>query len=134
VESSISADPSHTNPTAFATLTANDKTANSAWNYGTRNWSARYDGAFGSNFLVDGAFTWSWNHFHEKPLFDITQIVDQTQIYLTGSVEHSMPRIWLSEPYDSQTKSLQGDVTKIFHLFGNQHALSAGYLAVPDLQ
>src|SRR6266849_5326338 len=129
VESSISADPSHTNPTAFATLTANDKTANSAWNYGTRNWSARYDGTFGSNFLVDGAFTWSWNHFHEKPLFDITQIVDNTQIY-GGSGQRgtfNAQGFGFSEPYDSQTKSLQGDVTKIFHLFGSQHALSAGY-------
>ncbi len=129
VESSISADPSHTNPTAFATLTANDKTANSAWNYGTRNWSARYDGTFGSNFLVDGAFTWSWNHFHEKPLFDITQIVDNTQIYSQSGQRGSFNAqgFGFSEPYDSQTKSLQGDVTKIFHLFGSQHALSAGY-------
>src|SRR6266481_755638 len=76
LESSISADPSHTNTTAFATLTANDKTANSSWNYGTRNWSVRYDGAFGSSFLVDGAFTWSWNHFSETPAADIVQIVD----------------------------------------------------------
>src|SRR6266852_2949511 len=81
LESSISADPSHTNDGPYATLTANDKTANSSWNYGTRNWAVRYDGAFGSSFLVDGAFTWSWNHFHEKPLFDITQIQDNTQIY-----------------------------------------------------
>jgi len=128
LESTVSADPSHTNPTAFATLTANDKTANSAWNYGTRNWSVRYDGAFGSNFLVDGAFTWSWNHFHEKPLFDIIQIVDQTQIYLPSQRgTFNAQGFGFSEPYDSQTKGLQGDVTKIFHLFGSTHSLSAGY-------
>jgi hypothetical protein len=129
LESSISADPSHTNPAPYATLTANDKTANSAWNYGTRNWSVRYDGAFGSSFLVDGAFTWSWNHFSEKPLFDITQIQDTTQIYgLSGQRGSFIAQgFGFSEPYDSQTKSLQGDVTKTFHLFGSQHALSAGY-------
>jgi hypothetical protein len=129
IESTISADPSHTNNTAFATLTSNDKTANSAWNYGTRNWSVRYDGTFGSSFLVDGAFTWSWNHFHETPLFDITQIADNTQIYgLTGQRgAFNAQGFGFSEPYDSQTKSLQGDVTKIFHLFGSQHALSVGY-------
>jgi len=129
LESTISADPSHTNPAPYVTLNANDKTANSAWNYGTRNWSVRYDGAFGSSFLVDGAFTWSWNHFHEKPLFDITQIVDNTQIYpLTGQRgAFTAQGFGFSEPYDSQTKSLQGDVTKTFHLFGSQHALSAGY-------
>src|SRR6267143_5747257 len=80
LESSISADPSHTNTTAFATLTANDKSANSKWNYGTRNWSVRYDGAFGSSFLVDGAFTWSWNHFLETPSQNLYQIIDNTQI------------------------------------------------------
>jgi hypothetical protein len=129
LESTISADPSHTNSAPFATLTANDKTANSSWNYGTRNWSVRYDGAFGSNFLVDGAFTWAWNHFHEKPLFDITQVVDNTQIYGLSSQRGSFngQGFGFSEPYDSQTKSLQGDVTKIFHLFGSQHALSVGY-------
>src|SRR5712691_6632632 len=80
LESSVSADPSHTNNTAFATLTANDKTANSAWSYGTRNWSNRYDGAFGSSFLVDAAFTYSWNRFNETPLANVVQILDNTQI------------------------------------------------------
>jgi hypothetical protein len=129
LESTISADPSHTNPNPYATLTANDKTANSSWNYGTRNWSVRYDGAFGSNFLVDGGFTWAWNHFHETPLFDVTQIVDQTQIYSQTGQRGTFngQGFGFSEPYDSQTKGLQGDVTKIFHLFGNTHALSAGY-------
>jgi hypothetical protein len=129
LESTISADPSHTNPTAFATLAANDTTANSAWNYGTRNWSVRYDGAFGTSFLVDGAFTWAWNHFHEKPLFDITQIVDNTQIYsLTGQLgAFNAQGFGFSEPYDAQTKGIQGSATKMFHLFGSQHALSAGY-------
>lgn len=129
LESTISADPSHTNPAPYATLTANDKTANSSWNYGTRNWSVRYDGTFGSNLLVDGAFTWSWNHFHEKPLFDVVQILDQTQIYGLNSQKGTFNAqgFGFSEPYDSQTKGLQGDVTKIFHFWGNQHALSAGY-------
>src|SRR5712691_1366261 len=129
LESSISADPSHTNDGPYATLTANDKTANSSWNCGTRNWAVRYDGAFGSSFLVDGAFTWSWNHFHEKPLFDITQIVDNTQIYSQNLQRGSFNAqgFGFSEPYDANTKSIQGDVTKTFHLFGSQHALSAGY-------
>ena len=127
LESTISADPSHTNNTAFATLTANDKTANSAWNYGTRNWSVRYDGTFGSSFLVDGAFTWSWNHFHEQPLFDITQIVDQTQIGPGQRGSYNAQGFGFLEPYDADTKSLQGDVTKIFHFLGSQHSLSLGY-------
>ena len=129
LESSISADPSHTNNTAFATLTANDKTANSAWNYGTRNWAVRYDGALSTTWLVDGAFTWSWNHFHEKPLADIIQIFDNTQINsLPGQRgAFNAQGFGFSEPYDGNTKSLQGDTSKIFHFLHSQHTISAGY-------
>ncbi len=129
LESSISADPSHTNTTAFATLTANDKSANSKWNYGTRNWSVRYDGAFGSSFLVDGAFTWSWNHFLETPSQNLYQIIDNTQIagLPTQRGAYNAQGFGFIEPYDANTKSLQGDVTKIFHFLGSQHSLSLGY-------
>src|ERR1700719_4104951 len=129
LESTVSGDPSHTNAAPFSTLNSDNASANSRWDYGTRNWSVRYDGTFGSSFLVDGAFTWSWNHFHEKPLFDVTQIVDNTQIYSQALQRGAFNAqgFGFSEPYDSQTKSLQGDVTKIFHLFGSQHALSVGY-------
>jgi hypothetical protein len=129
IESSISADPSKTQDAPFATLTANDKTANSRWDYGTRNWAVRYDGTFGSSLLVDGAFTWSWNHFSEQPLFDVTQILDNTQIYsLTGQRgAFNAQGFGFSEPYESNTKSLQGDVSKVLHFFGSQHTISAGY-------
>jgi len=129
IESTVSADPSHTNPAPYATLTANDKTANSSWNYGTRNWSVRYDGTFASNILVDGNFTWAWNHFSETPSFDITQISDTTQIYgLTGQRGSFIAQgFGFSEPYQAQTKSLQGDITKTFTFLGNQHTISAGY-------
>jgi len=57
IESTVSGDPSHTNPTAFSTLNIDNTSANSKWDYGTRQWSTRYDGAFGSSLLVDAAFT-----------------------------------------------------------------------------
>src|SRR6266478_5575497 len=81
VESSVSGDPSHTNPAAFATLNIDNLSANSKWDYGTRNWSTRYDGAFGTSLLVDAAFTWSWNHFTEVAQFpNVYGIQDNTQI------------------------------------------------------
>jgi hypothetical protein len=129
IESTISADPSTTNVAPYAFLTANDKTANSSWDYGTRNWSVRYDGAFGSSFFVDGAFTWGWNHFQEKPLFDITQIVDETQVYNQSGQRGSFNAqgFGFFEPYDSNTKGISGDASKVFHFLGSQHTLSAGY-------
>src|SRR6266851_4575220 len=85
LESSVSGDPSHTNPTAYSTLHIDNTSANSKWDYGTRQWATRYDGAFGTSLLVDAAFTWSWNHFTETPATDVYNIVDETQTAgLTG--------------------------------------------------
>ena len=128
VESSISGDPSHTDPAAFSTLNSDNTSANSKWNYGTRNWAVRYDGAFGSSVLVDGSFTWGWNEFRETPATNVYNIVDNTQIYgLTGQRgAFNAQGISVLEPYDGNTRSLNGSVTKTFH-FAGTHSLNVGY-------
>src|SRR5712664_1555198 len=80
IESSVSGDPSHTNPTAFSTLNSDNASANSKWEYGTRNWAVRYDGAFGNSVLADASFTWGWNFFKETPATNVVQIIDNTLI------------------------------------------------------
>src|SRR5437667_1688375 len=85
VESSVFADPSHTNNVPWATLNAADKTVSSKWDFGTRNWAVRYDGALTNTWLIDSAFTWSWNHFSETPLADVTQIVDESGLLKVGT-------------------------------------------------
>lgn len=129
IESTVSGDPSHTNNAPFSTLNSDNASANSKWDYGTRNWSVRYDGTFGSSFLVDGAFTWSWNHFTETPAQNIYGIVDSTQIAgLPGQRgTFNAQGLGLDEPYDANTKGIQGDVSKTFHFLGSQHTLSVGY-------
>ena len=128
VESSVFGDPSHTNNVPWATLNATDKTVNSKWDYGTRNWAVRYDGALTSTWLVDGAFTWSWNHFTETPLADVTQIVDQTQTEgLAGQAgTFNAQGFGYLEPYDSNTRGISFDTSKNYH-FGGQHTFSIGY-------
>lgn len=124
VESSVFGDPSTSNAVPWATLTANDKSANSKWDYGTRNWAVRYDGAFGSNLLLDAAFTWSWNHFTETPGVDVRQIVDST--LLGGVGTFNAQGFGFLEPYDSNTRSVSFDVSKGYR-FGGQHTFSVGY-------
>jgi hypothetical protein len=124
VESSVFGDPSHTNHVPWSTLNATDTSVNSKWDYGTRNWAVRYDGAIGSSWLVDGAFTWSWNHFTETPAADVTQIVDNT--LLGGQGQFNAQGFGFVEPYDSNTRSLQFDTSKTWHMLG-QHTLSFGY-------
>jgi hypothetical protein len=129
LESTISADPSHTNPTAFSTLNIDNTSANSKWDYGTRNWSIRYDGAFSSSLLVDAAFTWSWNHFTETPASNVYAILDETQTANLPLQRGAFVAqgIGLLEPYDAQSKGISGDVTKTLHFFGGTHAINVGY-------
>jgi hypothetical protein len=128
VESSIFGDPSHTNHVPWSTLNATDTSVNSKWDFGTRNWAVRYDGALSSTWLVDAAFTWSWNHFTESPVADIVQIQDATQTAgLAGQAGAFIGQgFGFLEPYDSNTRSLTGDTSKTFHFIG-QHTLSLGY-------
>jgi hypothetical protein len=125
VESSVFGDPSHTNTVPWASLNAAGVTGNSKWDFGTRNWAVRYDGAFGSSLLVDGAFTWSWNHFTETPAANVTQITDNSTLVQAG--QYVAQGFGYLEPYDSNTKSLTGDVSKTVHIFGLAHTFSAGY-------
>src|SRR6266403_1211777 len=124
VESSVFGEPSHTNNVPWATLNASDKTVNSKWDYGTRNWAARYDGTLTSTWLIDGAFTWSWNHFSEKPLADVTQILDETDANLQGTF--NAQGFGFLEPYDSNTRSIAFDTSKTYRFLG-QHTVSIGY-------
>ena len=128
VESSVSGDPSHTNPTSFSTLNIDNTSANSKWEYGTRNWATRYDGAFGSSLLVDAAFTWSWNQFNEIPATNVYNITDVTQTAgLAGQRGAFIAQgIDVFEPYDANTKGVQGDLTKTVH-FAGTHAINVGY-------
>ncbi len=129
LESSISGDPSHTNPTAFSTLNIDNTSANSKWDYGTRNWATRYDGAFGSSLLVDAAFTWSWNHFTETPATNVYNIVDNTQTAgLPGQRgSYTSEGIAFLEPYEANTRGVQGDLTKTVHALGGTHSINLGY-------
>jgi len=124
VESSVFGDPSHTNNVPWATLNANDKTVNSKWDYGTRNWAVRYDGALTGTWLIDGAFTWNWNHFSEKPLADVTQIVDESGLVQAGTF--NAQGFGFLEPYDSNTRSIAFDTSKTYRFLG-QHTFSIGY-------
>jgi hypothetical protein len=128
VESSVFGDPSHTNHVPWSTLNASETSVNSKWDFGTRNWAVRYDGALSSTWLVDAAFTWSWNHFTETPVADVVQITDQTQTAgVPGQAGQFIAQgFGLVEPYDSNTRSISGDSSKTFHMLG-QHTLSVGY-------
>jgi hypothetical protein len=130
IESSIFADPNTTNNAPFSTLNSNNASANSNWDYGTRNWSARYDGTFGTTVTLDAAFSWSWNHFTETPASNIYNVLDRTQTSgLPGQIgQFNAQGLGFSENYDSNTKGYNFDAGKTVTILGNQHTFMIGGL------
>lgn len=136
IESSITGDPAHTNTVPFNTLNIDNPSANSKWELGSRNWVARYNGTFGSDWLVNGAFTYNWNHYNEIPDQPNTYtIADLTQTAGLPSAGPGLPAqrgsfraqgIGLYEPYDSNSKGIEFDTQKGYSL-GGKHIFSVGY-------
>jgi len=128
IESSVFGDPnSRNNGPSPNLLNADNTTVNSNWNYGTRNWDTRWDGAVTPTWTIDAAFTWSWNHFTEVPEQDVTQITDQTQTSLPAQRGTFTPiGFGFFEPYQGETRSVQADSAKTYH-FGGQHTFSVGW-------
>jgi len=127
IESSVFGDPNTTNSAPFATLNSDNDSANSFWNYGTRNLVVRYDGTISPTWQVDAAFTYSWNHFTETPSQNIYQIVDQTQLGPGQRGQFNAQGIGFIEPYQAQTWGINGDTSKVYS-FAGQHTFMVGYL------
>jgi hypothetical protein len=127
IEASVFGDPTHSNLAPWSTLNIDNTSANSAQTFGSRNLAVRYNGTFGSSFVVDGAFTMNWNRFDENPL-NIPEIADLTQ---TGTGQRGQFRaqgFGAVETYSSVSKGVQFDVHKTITILGEQHTLSAGYI------
>ncbi|HLJ23980.1 MAG TPA: carboxypeptidase regulatory-like domain-containing protein [Candidatus Acidoferrales bacterium] len=127
IEASVFGDPTHSNLAPWSTLNIDNTSANSAQTFGSRNLAVRYNGTFGSSFVLDGAFTMNWNQFDENPL-NIPEIADLTQ---TGTGQRGQFRaqgFGAVETYDSVSKGIQVDVHKTVTILGQQHTFSAGYI------
>ncbi|MGO9641643.1 MAG: carboxypeptidase regulatory-like domain-containing protein [Candidatus Acidiferrales bacterium] len=128
IESSVFGDPSHTGNEPWSTLNTNNTSAQSKWLFGTRSWVARYTGTIGSDWLVDGAFSWFWNKFDEVPSSAINEIVDNTQIGgLPGQRGAFVAQgLGFTDNYDSNSKAIYFDMSKQYS-FGGRHTISIGY-------
>jgi hypothetical protein len=129
VESTVTGDPAHTNVAPFNTLSIDNTSANSKWEFGSRNWAVRYNGTFGADWLVNGAFTWNWNHFNEIPGSpDVYRIRDLTQTAGNPGQRGAFVAAGLGfyELYDSNSKGIEFDTQKGYG-FGGRHTFSVGY-------
>ena len=129
LESSIFGDPSHTNTVPWFTLASNNVSANSNWNYGTRNWATRVQTTLSPTWTADIAYTYAWNHFTESPAFsNLYPIDDQTQTAGLPGQAGDFQAQGLADifNYKSQGQSITFDTQKIFRAAGN-HTISLGY-------
>ncbi len=76
---SVFGDPTTTNVAPFASLNIDNTTANSALDFGTRNFAVRYNGSLSSTWTVSASFSQGVNHFDEFGFDNFNQIVDRTQ-------------------------------------------------------
>src|SRR3989475_468221 len=90
IEGSVFGDPSHQpfgpnrhngGPAGGSGGLASDfpQRAFSELNYGSRNWSVRYNGAFSPKFLLNASFSWAHNKFDESNLPNIYRVQDRTE-------------------------------------------------------
>lgn len=127
LETSLFGDPSKTNAVPFFTLAADNTSANSRWNYGTKNWDTRIQATLSPTWTADIAYTYAWNHFTETPAFtSLFPIEDQTQTAGFGKGDFQAQGIADIFNYKSQGQSITFDTAKIFRAAG-QHTLSLGY-------
>ncbi len=127
VEASVFGDPSHMAPVPYSTLTANNTSGNSGFNYGTRNVDVRLYASITPTWEADVAFSYAWNHFTETPAdTTIYPILDQTQIAGAGQFNAQGLGTGLVVNYQSHAEALSFDTSKIVNFVGT-HTFSVGY-------
>jgi Carboxypeptidase regulatory-like domain/TonB dependent receptor-like, beta-barrel len=90
IDASFFGDPStgDLGPQRVSSLTVADTTSFSSLTYGGHNQSVRYNGAFGSRWLVEGTLARALNSINESPSVDQWRVTDQTVTpqVITGGV------------------------------------------------
>jgi carboxypeptidase family protein len=131
VEASVFGDPSNMPTTSISTLTANNTTGASSWNYGTRNLDARLYASITPTWEADFAYSYAWNHFTETPaVTGIYPIEDLTQTAgLTGQVGQYQALglgTAIIVNYQSHSQAISFDTLKTVN-FAGTHTFSLGY-------
>jgi hypothetical protein len=125
---SIFGDPSKTNKTSHNNLNIDNASAQSAFDFGTRNTAIRYNGALTPTWTLSASFSQGKNTFDEAGFDNIFQVTDLTQ---TGGLPGQRGSfvsqgLGFFEPTQGKTYRFTMDTTKTFNVLG-QHTVSLGY-------
>jgi hypothetical protein len=137
-EGSVFGDPS-TTPTTFnqpvSTVPAPgpiDRSVESKLNYGTRTWTARYNGTLSPNWAVTVNYSNYYNSFTDTPLENGYEIIDTTAAEEGTGGEVTYGGVGFLEASVSKVNQLAVSSTHIFRLFGG-HTMTYGYQFTDDV-
>lgn len=137
-EGSVFGDPS-TTPTTFnqpvSTVPAPgpiDRSVESKLNYGTRTWTARYNGTLSPNWAVTVNYSNYYNSFTDTPLENGYEILDTTAAEEGTGGEITYGGVGFLEASESKVNQLAVSSTHIFRLFGG-HTMTYGYQFTDDV-
>jgi hypothetical protein len=108
--------------------------------YGSRNWTLRYNGAFTDSWLINGSFNWAFNKFEESDFANIYGVQDRTEALPTtvNSVGDGLPTAGTSrglngiggigffENNEGNNKQWAMNGTNLFKAWGS-HELGYGF-------
>ncbi len=128
LEGSVFGDPS-SRPTDFmrvTSLASNDNLRTSGIDYGSRTWTARYNGTWTNNWVVSANFSNYFNSFTETPQFSGYAITDNIPTQEGTGSQILRNGLGFLEGSEARTKQIAVVSTHIIKALGS-HALDYGY-------
>ena len=137
-EGSVFGDPSHspitfngalsTKPLLSSSGTPNpiDTSTESKFDYGSRTWTARYNGTFTPSWAVTVNYSNFYNSFTNTPLQNGYEIKDNTAVQTKTGGSITYGGIGFNEASVSKVNQFAVSSTNIFRLFGG-HTVTYGY-------
>ena len=143
-EGSVFGDPSHTGMTFNQPVSSVpavnpdgsknpiDTSLESKLNYGTRTWTARYNGTFTPNWAVTVNYSNYYNSFTDTPLQNGYQITDNTAVQAGTGGAVTYGGVGFLEASEAKVNQMAVSSTHIFHLLGG-HSVTYGYQFTDDV-
>ena len=109
-----------------------DTSVESKFSYGTRTWTARYNGTFTPNWAVTVNYSNYYNSFTNTPLENGYQITDNTAVQSGTGGAITYGGIGFNEASVSKVNQLAVSSTHVFRLWGG-HNITYGYQFEDDI-
>lgn len=118
-------DPSRHNQILNNFSTTNIPSALSSYQWGSRDSLFRINGVLTPTWLVDGSFTYNYDHFNEAPFLQQYAIADQS-LEVSGAGGQVNTGFGNYAPSKENTYSITANTQKTAHFLGD-HTFSVGY-------